>query len=185
MATSDKVREAQSHDIKVKELYYKLYLELVKIGSEFSKIIITNLIWLNAVSIGSIPVVVNFMNLQNLNRQEKFSFIAWPLVVFIIGLISAVFSALMINANFSKNAHAMIRNSDIELNNGRIIDSISFGYGESEQVIFRKAISDGEDMLRKLGVEVKRTYLIAYVSGIISATCFLGGMGVILLKAMP
>ena len=149
------------------------------------KIIITNLIWLNAVSIGSLPIIINFMNLQNLSGQEKFGFIRGPFIIFMAGLCSAIFSALMINFNFNKNAHAMIQSSDIELNRGRILDSIAFGYGESEQIIFNKAISEGEDMLRKLGVEVRRTYIIAHVSGIFSAACFLVGMGVILIKASP
>ena len=88
------------HELKVREFYDKRLLEAERISIEFSKLIITNLVWINATGLGTLPVVSSFIGIGSLPWSQKFPLLIGPGASFALGLLTALLCALIVYFNF-------------------------------------------------------------------------------------
>ena len=103
------VRAWSEADKNIVEGLGKLAIELRKVGSEFSKLILTNLIVINAAGVLAVPTLAKtFLGLESLNsRDDKLFYLGVPMTLFIAGLGCAFLSAFFTYRNWIMHAQAI------------------------------------------------------------------------------
>ena len=82
-------------DRSVTEAYGKQIFEARKLASDFSKVVITNLLFINSASLLGVPTLARTLGVTASTRVDKLLFIGLPMMLFIVGFLCAAFSALL------------------------------------------------------------------------------------------
>jgi|GEM_PF-4140228 len=160
--------------LKIREYHEKRFLEAQKTAIEFTKIIISNLIWINSAGIGSLPAILALLDIKATTPVDKFNLTYLPGIVFSIGLISAFICAYLIYLNFSKIADTYNAENQKEINEF---------YGNLYFIHSNKELKGYYDNLSKNGDNFARTsrkWVVFYfwasrLTGWFSLFCFIGG----------
>ncbi|MGJ0534289.1 hypothetical protein [Methylocystis sp.] len=159
------------HELKVRELYAKHILETQRLSIEFSKLIVTNLVWINAAGLGSLPVVASFIGIATLPWAQKFSLLIAPIIGFAVGLFSALFCALAIYFNYMHHATFYSHSCDSEISAIRTIHPLY-----SEMTEFRQNVDKARAECIRNGSKselfVNTTYYVSHLLGWMSAISF-------------
>lgn len=169
--TDDRIPLWQEHVLKLREFHFKRFSEAQRLGVEFSKLIVTNLIWINAAGLGSLPVVVSFAGLGSAPWSAKFPLVFWPGATFALGLFFALMCALASNLNFN----AIAKNADYdciaEINSLVCIHPDCVQNPEFRQLI-ESTRDTGLKGAKSWALWVEITYYIAHIFGWLSLSCF-------------
>lgn len=173
--------EMQCEDfiLKFRDYHEKRYIEAQKITMDFSKIIVTNLIWINAAGIGSIPAIIPLLK-DNLELPEsKFAFALWPGVAFTAGLMFAILGAFLIYLNFSFIARSYDADKIYETNK---IRAYLFSNIANESILqaIQGRMNDGINQGSKSRYWLNVFLYLSVASGLISFSIFLSGFWIII-----
>jgi hypothetical protein len=93
-------------ELKEREFDYRLASKAHRLA-EFSKIIVTNLIWINSAGLGALPVIAAFIGIGDMPWSRKFPLLVAVGAPFAAGLVAAILCALAAYHNYSSlAAHA-------------------------------------------------------------------------------
>ncbi|WP_170245877.1 hypothetical protein [Methylobacterium gnaphalii] len=85
----------------ISEVFHAKTADAQKLSTEFSKLIITNLQFINAGGLLAVPSLsTSFLGLSQLQHCEKMLYLGLPMAIFTIGLLSASLSALFTYFNY-------------------------------------------------------------------------------------
>lgn len=167
-------------EIDLRSMYEKSSIEHIKIAADFSKLIITNLIWINAASVGALPVLAKFIGFSD----TKASFIAVlpSAISFTVGLIAALLCALVTYRNFMLHSHANSHYSNCEINAMRLglLKTLPVDMRQIYEQTRDEALENGE----KSRTKVNTSYYLGHIAGWVSLGAFLTGCW-LLIKAAP
>lgn len=106
-------------ELKVRDLHSKEASDCRRLGAEFSKLIITNLLWINSAGLGSLPITAKFIGIDAAPWSQKLPILIWPAAAFAAGLFLASICALCAYFNFEALGAAANSACGIELGNLR------------------------------------------------------------------
>lgn len=165
----DPLRWAE-YELKIRELHFKIYSEAQRIGAEFSKLIVVNLIWINAAGLGSLPVITSFIGINAVPWAQKFPLIVKPGLAFGVGLCSALFCALMTHYNYESIA----RNADFQCEAERYDLRVNHpGIPHEIRTIAKGELEHSTQSAQRSELWVDFTRLAGHVTGWASLGCFL------------
>ena len=171
----------QTHELKIRELFDKRYIESTKIVSEFSKMLIGNLILINAGGVGSITFFANEAHTVQLSINEKIQHLMPSATFFVIGLLSAILCGFSAYVNFSALATIALNHYNDELS---IFRKQHIAYRDNPSY---KALLDDAKKLSEVKVgQLDRWIEISKYAGIgfgfCSFGCFVAGCIMLVLK---
>jgi len=132
MAEQKDVFSFTEFELKLREYHYKRCAEAQRFAVEFSKLIVTNLIWINAAGLGSLPVIVRFVGMDNDARPKKLNTFFMPGMCFAIGLLSALSCAIVAYWNFFHIAKLTDFECNVEINAIRSFYAQSHNFEEMQ-----------------------------------------------------
>ena len=103
-------------NLKIREHHDRHSIEAEKHSVEFSKIIITTLIWINTAGIGAIPTILTFLGINLKTPEAKYNFAFFPGSMFALGLFLALLCAFFIYINFGYIAASHNEDNIFEFN---------------------------------------------------------------------
>jgi hypothetical protein len=156
-------------ELKEREFDYRLASEAHRLAAEFSKIIVTNLIWINTAGLGSLPVIAAFIGIGDMPWSQKLPLLVPVGATFAGGLVAANLCALATYYNYSSlAAHATsICSHDLRQSHVTRLRGQNGGeaFEEHHPTSFRAA--------GRLSPPVQRTYRMSHGLGWMSFICFL------------
>ncbi len=172
MTNSDDPIRQQELELKVRELYQKQFSDAQRAAVDFSKLIVTNLIWINAAGLGSLPVSAAFLGIGDVPWPQKCPLMFGPGLGFAGGLFSGLICALATYYNFD----AIAKNADFAC--WREIGEIRLTHPTTAQnEEFRGKVEAHRDRsaksASKANTRIWATFLISHLLGWISLFCFL------------
>lgn len=172
MANFDDPIQSQELDLRVRELYNKQFSDAQRSAVDFSKLILTNLIWINAAGLGSLPVTAAFLGIGDMPWSQKFPMILGPGLAFATGLFSALMCALATYYNFD----AIAKNANFAC--AREIGDIRLTHPEAARnEEFRGRVEAQRDHSAKSATEASKrtraTLILSHLLGWASLLCFL------------
>lgn len=158
------------YELKLREFHFKFYSEAQKLANEFSKLIVINLIWINAAGLGSLPVTASFIGIGSVPWAQKFPLVVKPGIAFGVGLCSALFCALMTYYNFTSIAktadfQCAVETNALRANHPRI--------PEQFRTVAQCDLEHSARNVRSSELWVRFTYIAAHATGWASVICFL------------
>ncbi len=162
----------QELELRVRELYNKQFSDAQRAAVDFSKLIVTNLIWINAAGLGSLPVTAAFLGIGDMPWPQKFPLLLGPGLAFAAGLFSALMCALATYYNFD----AIAKNADFSC--WREIGDIRLTHPATAQDDDCKGRVEAQrDCSAKSATEASKrtrsTLILSHLLGWASLLCFL------------
>lgn len=154
-----------SQQIEAMDIYTRTSLEYIKLGSEFSKIIVGNLALLNIGGLASIPVLIGLSAKDKADVWEKLVIFGLPALLFIFGFCLANLCALFVYRNF--NVNAVVHRLTLE----KIVrDLETVGAPALSQELGNGSLpSNIRDYIDKSRQEYRRAHLVGWASFLIFA----------------
>jgi hypothetical protein len=159
------------HELKIRYLYEKRRIDAERHAGESSKLILTNLVWINAAGLGSLPVTAAFIGIGGLPWSQKFPLIISPSVGFTVGLFAALLSALLAYVNALYIATTAEHDCQAEIKTLQLIQN-TFQLSES---IRAKAASDREAGIHNANKSrqcIKLAFIASHILGWLSFLSF-------------
>ncbi|QGY01476.1 hypothetical protein MMSR116_05845 [Methylobacterium mesophilicum SR1.6/6] len=151
----------------VEEMPERRAIEAQKLSAEFSKIIITNLQFINAGALLATPSIsANLLGLTGLTKEDKLTLIGLPMGLFTGGLVLATLAAFFTYRNYEAianhwNAERLWRESDL----GRLSPSLV-------QRAWSDELKQFTSEKRKSDFRTKMYFWFGLMSGWTSVGCF-------------
>ncbi len=168
MTNSDDPIRQQELELKVRELYQKQFSDAQRAAVDFSKLIVTNFIWINAAGQGSLPVSAVFLGIGDVPWPQKFPLMFGPGLGFAGGLFSGLICALATYYNFD----AIAKNADFAIGEIRLTHPTT---AQNEE--FKGKVEAHRDRSAKFAsaasTRIWATLIISHLLGWISLFCFL------------
>jgi hypothetical protein len=111
---TDNIDKFIEFQLKLREFHQREMLDARKASTQFSKLILSNLCFINAGGLASLPVIATFLRLEQTATQRIELFLL-PTVGFIFGLLLALLSAFFTYKNFSFWRDLAERNCDTDI----------------------------------------------------------------------
>jgi len=171
------------YELGLRELYEKRSLENRKLATEFSKLVVSNLVLINAGALIALPPISAFIGIQNsISFSQKFYAVGIPAIFYVFGLLIGLLCALVTYFNFAYAHHAADASCLRELADTRklypwVVANPAYQKVMEEQSTAQSATYLDRD--RKIGT----TYWLGHFSGWISLACFLFGSTWLLIVA--
>lgn len=156
----------------VGEFYDRRAIESQKIASEFSKIIVTNLHFINAAGLGAVPTLSSsLLGISGLDRYGRFYYLGIPMSVFALGLIFASLCAFQTYRNFSAAAQFSEYQRLREIAN---IEAVAHIFSLEYRDIAKSTANKCEILASQAAKKINKTQNYALGCGWISIACFIG-----------
>jgi len=78
-------------DSALAESYRKQIFEARKLASDFSKLVITNLLFINSAGLFGVPTLAKSLGMSAQTRAEKLFYLGLPMTLFVLGFLRASF----------------------------------------------------------------------------------------------
>lgn len=160
-------------ELKFKEFYHKRSLEAQKLATEFTKIIVTNLIWINAAGIGALPVTTSFVGISSLRWEEKYALIYKPMWLFAGGLVAAIVCAFMIYINFAIISRVMNNYIDMDIYINRFSSAENCNDSNNTREILYMNYMKAKQMAAYLENWINIAFILSIGLGCISIVLFI------------
>lgn len=170
MNESDDPLRWGEYELKLREYHFKRCSEAQRLGTEFSKLIVINLIWINAAGVGALPVTASFIGIGALPWAQKFQLVIQPGIAFGVGLISALMCALITYYNFCSIAKTADFQCAVETNT---LKANHPAIPEQFRMIAQNDLNKSETNARQSELWVGFTYRAGHFAGWVSLGCFL------------
>ena len=157
-------------DRSVTEAYGKQIFEARKLASDFSKVVITNLLFINSASLLGVPTLARTLGLTASSRVDKLLYLGFPMMLFIVGFLCAAFSALLGYYHWQRQSQL----SRAEMEERRCEVMAAYELSLSNDAAPRACETDG---VKRFTIEaaIARNYRRGHNLGWASAANFIGG----------
>jgi len=157
----------QEFELKIREFYSRLFIETTKQSVEFAKLIVTNLIWVNAAGLGSLPVISRLAGVDGAPWSQITQVLLAPAEYFAAGMLFALMCSLTIYLNFYKMAMQAGANCDAEVNAMRQ-GNVALISHPSAKTLVQDQLSNSISEAERHAFWVKFYFWSAFVTGIFS-----------------
>lgn len=176
-AESVDVKALHEHELKVRDLHQKGWSEGTKFAVEFSRLIITNLVWINAAGLGSLPVIAKFVGVDGGGWTEKRHILIYPGAAFAFGLFTALLCAFATYLNFNSIARTFLAGSRMEISSIRA-QYPAYGSDRAFKEMVDGELKEAPSDFRSANWWVEVYYVTGIVLGFVSfisfaAACYL------------
>lgn len=166
-------------ELKIREFTSKTVLDHAKISSEFSKLLLTNLILINAGGMVSFPTTLTIVKALHPNATLDPDALVLPFVAFVAGLALSLITTFIVYLNFMYLAQRDYEDGHLYLASIRSFHPAALTNTEFKDTVAQEH-SNRERAVARYETRVKVTYWIPFVTGWAAALLF--AVGVILLS---
>ncbi|WP_158811075.1 hypothetical protein [Beijerinckia sp. L45] len=172
----------KGYELKLAELFERRSTDAQKLSTEFSKLIITNLIVLNAGGLVSIAPISAFFGLNGSTWHERLGIFGVPACFYVAGLLLGMFCSLGTYYNYQMHAHLALTHSELAILEARVERSLITENPKwhSELVAQRPTI---QDTSASIVSKIRWTFIGSHIIGWASLLCFLAGSLIIAWRA--
>ncbi|WP_363348306.1 hypothetical protein [Methylocystis echinoides] len=169
---SDPLKWAE-YELKLREFHLKKYFEATRLSADFSKLMVTNLIWINAAGLGALPVIANFIGISTIPWAGKFALLFCPGLLFAFGLIFGLLCALTAYFNYESIARHADHDCAVELHSVRIVQPAVIANPEYK-ALFENEREKSTILSKSARGRVQFTLIASHMVGWLSLLCFVG-----------